>query len=102
MTFRALVNEIHNAISVSLRNLDYPEQEFEISEPSRNEYGDLTCNISFQLSKKIKKRPFDIANEIVEKQLKPYLNEKKNCSTFILAAEAHPAGYINFKANFEK
>ena len=103
MTFRALVNEIHNAISVSLRNLDCPEQEFEISEPPRTEYGDLTCNVSFQLSKKIKKRPFDIANQIVEKQLKPYLNEKKkNCSTFITSAEAHPAGYINFKANFDK
>ena len=103
MTFRALVNEIHNAISLSLRNLDYPEQDFEISEPPRTEYGDLTCNVSFQLSRKIKKRPFDIANQIVEKQLKPYLNEKKkNCSTFITSAEAHPAGYINFKANFEK
>ncbi|HZC20427.1 MAG TPA: arginine--tRNA ligase, partial [Nitrososphaeraceae archaeon] len=103
MTFRALVNEIHKAISLSLRNLDFPEQDFEISEPSRAEYGDLTCNVSFQLSRKINKRPFDIAYQIVEKQLKPYLNEeKKNRSTFILSAEAHPAGYINFKANFEK
>ena len=74
MTFRALVNEIRNAISVSLRNLDCPEQEFEISEPPRTEYGDLTCNVSIQLSRKIKKRPFDIANQIVEKQFKPYLN----------------------------
>lgn len=101
MTFRALVNETRQAISSSLKNLGYPVQDFGISEPARTEYGDLTCNVAFQLSKKIKKRPFDIANEIVEKQLKPYLREKKS-SSLIEYVEAHPAGYINFKANSEK
>jgi arginyl-tRNA synthetase len=81
--------------------LGYPVQDFGISEPARTEYGDLTCNVAFQLSKEIKKRPFDIANEIVEKQLKPYLLEKKS-SSLIEYVEAHPAGYINFKANSGK
>lgn len=101
MTFRDLVSETREAISSSIRNLGYPVQDFEILEPQRTEYGDLTCNVAFQLGKKLKKHPFVIANEIVEKQLKPYLDEK-NSSSFILYVEAHPGGYINFKANFEK
>jgi arginyl-tRNA synthetase len=103
MTFRALVNEAHQAILLSLRELNYPCQQFAISEPSRKEHGDLTCNVAFHLSKRIKKDPFDIANEIVEKRLKPYIIEKQmRSSSLILSVEAHPAGYINFKANFGK
>ena len=122
MTFRCLTDEIRKAIIASLEKLgyhydDYDDehhdgdhykefQEFDISEPARKEYGDLSCNVAFQLSKKLKKRPFEIANEIVEKQLTPYISENENKdnqnSSFILSAEAHQSGYINFRINFQK
>jgi arginyl-tRNA synthetase len=119
-----VIDEIRKAVISSIEKLGYyyqhdekeeeddkakdvkGSQEFDISEPARKEYGDLACNVAFQISKKLKKRPFEIANEVVEKQLRPYISEKKNKhkedSSFILSAEAHPTGYINFRINFEK
>src|SRR5919198_4719308 len=112
MTFRYIINEIRKAIVSSLENLGYYDyddheqlQKFDITEPARKEYGDLACNVAFQLSKKNKKSPYEIANEIVEKQLKPYVfeNEKKERNSwFILSVETHPSGYINFRINYAK
>jgi arginyl-tRNA synthetase len=102
MTFRLLVNEIREAVSFALANLGYSDQDFDISETPRKEYGDLSCNVAFQIGKKIKKQPFEIAKEIFEKQLNPYLLEKKrkNSLSLILSIEPHSSGYINFKVNF--
>ncbi|HYY50757.1 MAG TPA: arginine--tRNA ligase [Nitrososphaeraceae archaeon] len=110
MTFRCAIDEIRKALASGLESLGYSDsvqevQNFDISEPARKEYGDLACNIAFPLSKKYKKRPFDIANEIVEKHLKPYVSEKQKnneSSSFILSAETHASGYINFRVNFTK
>ena len=111
MTFRCIINEIRREIISSLEKLGYhdhdqeQQQKFDITEPARNEYGDLACNVAFQLSKTAKKRPIEIANEIVEKHLKPYVSEKEKKernSSFILSAETHPSGYINFRINFAK
>jgi arginyl-tRNA synthetase len=110
MTFRCAIDEIRKALASALESLGYSDsvqevQNFDISEPARKEYGDLACNIAFPLSKKYKKRPFDIANEIVEKHLKPYVSKKQKnneSSSFILSAETHASGYINFRVNFTK
>src|ERR1051325_8404271 len=92
MTFLCAIDEIRKALAFGLERLGYSDhvqevQNIDISEPAREEYGDLACNIAFRLSKKYKKRPSDIANEIVEKHLKPYISENqinnKN-SSFIL------------------
>jgi arginyl-tRNA synthetase len=101
LTFRLLINEIRQTLSTSLSNLCYSQQDFNISESPRIEFGDLSCNVAFLLSKKLKRRPFDIANEIIEKELKPYIekNKENNSMSFILSVESHPSGYINFKAN---
>ena len=101
MTFRLLINEIHQALLNGLSNLNYSHPDFNISESPRKEFGDLSSNIAFLLSKKLKRRPVDIANEIIEKELKPYIEKKKadNSMSFILSVESHPSGYINFKTN---
>src|SRR5919202_1853947 len=86
MTFRCVIDEIHKAIISGLEKLGYYDsaqekvQKFDVTEPTRKEYGDLACNVAFQLSKKYKKRPFDIANEIVEKCLKPYISGKQKAA----------------------
>jgi arginyl-tRNA synthetase len=110
MTFLCVIDEIRKALASGLERLGYSDpvqevQNIDISEPARKEYGDLACNIAFPLSKKYKKRPFDIANEIVEKHLKPYISEKRKnnkSSSFMLSAETHPSGYINFRLDFTK
>lgn len=101
LTFRLLVNEIRQAVSNSLINLNYVHQDFDISESPRKEFGDFSCNVAFLLSKALRRRPVDIANEIIEKELKPYIEKKKatDSISFILSVESHPSGYINFKAN---
>jgi arginyl-tRNA synthetase len=101
LTFRLLIDEIRELLSTSLSNLGYNQQDFNISESPRKEFGDLSCNVAFLLSKKLKKKPFDIANEIIKEELNPYIErEKANKSvSFILSVESHPSGYINFKAN---
>lgn len=110
MTYRYVIDEIRRALVSAIEKLGYSnsvqeEQNFDVSEPAREEYGDLACNIAFKLSKSHKKRPFDIANEIVDKFLRPYVSEKqkdnKN-SSFIHSVETHPSGYINFRVNFTK
>jgi arginyl-tRNA synthetase len=111
MTFRCVTDEIHKAIVSGIKKLGYHDhaqdqlQKFDITEPSRKEYGDLACNVAFQLSKKYKKRPFEIASEIVDKELKPYIVDKQKTgknSSFVLSVETHPSGYINFRINFTK
>lgn len=103
MTFRILLNEIRDVLSYSLSALGASSEDLALSEPPRKEYGDVTSNLAFRLSKKNKKKPFDIANEIVEKKIKPYLSERRIDSTsFILSVEAHPAGYINFRINHQE
>ena len=101
LTFRLLINEIYQALLTSISNLGYSQPDFNISESPRKEFGDLSCNIAFLLGKKLKRRPVDIANEFIEKELKPYIEKKKanNLMSFILSVESHPSGYINFKAN---
>jgi arginyl-tRNA synthetase len=101
---------------LSARNLGYISEEekgnkeiFDISESSRKEFGDITCNIAFKLSGRVKTAPYEIAKEMVEKELNPHIkNYQENrlqISTLpaldeLISAEAHPAGYINFRVNY--
>jgi arginyl-tRNA synthetase len=101
---------------LSAKNLGYiseereeDEENFDISDSPRKEFGDITCNIAFKLSKSVKKRPYEIARDMVEKELNPHIkNYQKNRSQIsmlpaldvLVSAEAHPAGYINFRVNY--
>ena len=97
MTFRALMDQVRKLVSTAAEGAGYPAVDFDVSEPPRKEFGDLTCNIAFQLSRYAKKAPPKIAAEIIER-IKPNILE----DSFVLSAEPHPAGYINFKANYAK
>jgi arginyl-tRNA synthetase len=103
MTFRVLLIEARELISKGLTNLGYPQESFEVSEPGRQEFGDVSSNVAFQLGKKLKEKPYSIALRLVEDYLKAALEDKKKNRqlSLILSVEAHPAGYVNFKANYE-
>jgi arginyl-tRNA synthetase len=101
---------------LSAKNLGYiseerveDEENIDISDSPRKEFGDITCNIAFKLSKSVKRRPYEIARDMVEKELNPHIkNYQKNRSQIsmlpaldvLVSAEAHPAGYINFRVNY--
>ena len=83
-------------VAVTLFEMGFPEVEFDVSEPPRKEFGDLTCNVAFQLAKHAKKPPARIAAELAE-NMQPRLLGKKG---YILSVKAHPGGYVNFNANY--
>jgi len=102
MTFRALLDEIRRVVSAGLSDLGYPQEIFDLSEPPRPEFGDVSSNVAFQISKKINRKPHDVARDFVENHLKPILGNEDRGSlrSLILSVEAHPGGYINFRANY--
>lgn len=94
MTFRKLSEETRKIMSDSLASAGYPMVQFEVAEPPRKEFGDLTCNIAFPLSKQLKKPPAKIAQELIE-FIRPLIKP----GSMVLSAEPHAAGYVNFFAN---
>lgn len=95
MTLRLLLDEIRSNIQQICSKLNYPEIKFEVSESSRSEFGDVSCNVAFLLAKSLKKKPSDIAKIISEEY-------KNNSGKFVKKSTAHPSGYVNFFVNYEK
>jgi arginyl-tRNA synthetase len=83
-------------VESSAADAHYPTVNFDLSEPPRKEFGDLTCNVAFHLAKQARKPPPQIASELAN-LLKSSLPETTG---LIHTAEPHPAGYINFTANY--
>lgn len=100
MTFKLLINEITSLLNDALSKLNYPKVEFSVGEPPRADLGDIYSNVAFQLGKELKRKPPEIAREIYEKVIRPYLDAKKD--SMISGAEAHPAGYLNFRAYYTR
>jgi arginyl-tRNA synthetase len=73
----------------------FPEQKIEalpLSKPSNAAYGQLASSISFELAKKAKKNPGDVATQIAN---------SVNKDRFELVEKADSVGgYVNFHANF--
>ena len=111
-----MLNDVRKLILLSARDLGYISEEeeenkeiFDLLDSPRKEYGEITCNIAFKLSGKVKRPPYEIAREMVEKELNAHIkNYQKNRSQgstlpaldVLISAEAHPAGYINFRLNY--
>ena len=94
MTFKSIIDEIENNLVRILNDLAINDVKFTV-EPAKPGFGDVSSNVSFLLSKQLKKSPKDIAEMFSEKY--------NDCSsTLVLKTEAHPSGYLNFFANWEK
>jgi arginyl-tRNA synthetase len=93
MTLRLLYDEIRLGVKQICDTLGYPQTEFDVSEASRPEFGDVSCNVGFLLAKALKKKPFDIAQTLA-------LEYKKNLGTYVSEVSAHASGYLNFVANY--
>lgn len=100
MTFRRFRLQTHDAVAESMAKAGYNAVPFDVSEPPKKEFGDLTCNVAFLLSKQLRMAPPKIAQELIEKGIKPYLAENQDRLNFIKSVEPHPAGYINFRFDY--
>src|SRR2546428_5967586 len=93
MTLRLLFDDIRSNVKKICDNLQYPQTQFEVSEASRPEFGDVSCNIGFLLAKSLKKKPFEIAESIANEY-------KKEKGKLVTEVSAHSSGYLNFVANY--
>lgn len=93
MTLRLLFDEIRSNLIQICNTMGYSSTDFDISQASRPEFGDVSCNIGFLLAKSLKKRPFDIAKTIA-------IEYNKNKGKFVSEVSAHDSGYLNFTANY--
>jgi len=94
MTFKSILDEIENNLNKVLSDLSISDVKFSV-EPAKPGFGDVSSNISFLLAKQLKKSPKDIAEMLSDKY--------SDCTnTLVLKSEAHPSGYLNFYANWDK
>jgi arginyl-tRNA synthetase len=94
MTFQSILDEIQNNLDKILSEMDVSDVNFSV-EPAKPGFGDVSSNIAFLLAKQLKKSPKDIAELFSE-------NYNKFTHTLVVKSEAHPSGYLNFVANWEK
>lgn len=94
MTFKILLEEIHLNIQKIIDELELPQVSF-VVEPTKLNFGDVTCNVSFLLAKHLKKKPYEVA-KIISEKYQPYLGK------LIKKVDAHQSGYINFFANYSQ
>ena len=92
MTFKILLDEINSNIQKIIEQLNLPQTSF-VVEPAKLNFGDVMCNVSFLLSKHLKKKPYDVA-QIISDKYQPFLGK------LVEKVEAHPSGYINFFADY--
>ena len=94
MAFKSIIDEITNNLNKILADLSISDVSFSV-ESAKAGHADVSSNISFLLSKRLKKNPMEIAKILSDKYLL--------CSnTLVLRSDAHPSGYLNFYANWEK
>ena len=98
MTFTNFVHAIDSIIKETLQSIGYPHTKFTLTEPPKKEFGDLSCNVAFLLSKELRKSPHDIATLLVDKYIGSQIASQD--SPIIKEVEAHKGGYINFRANY--
>ena len=98
MSFKKFINEANEAVKFSLKKLDIRNETFNLTEPTRDEFGDLSCNIAFLLTKELQKSPQVIASMLVE-QYHQFHNETYSNQSYISSVDVHESGYINFQAN---
>ena len=100
MNFEKFVSEANEAMKFALKQLKIKNESFTLTEPTRDEFGDLSCNAAFLITKELKKSPQTIALMLVEQIQQFRNNVDSDSESYISSVVAHESGYINFKANF--
>jgi len=101
MSFKKFIEQANDVMKFALEKIDLKDESYSLTEPAKEDFGDLSCNVSFLLTKKLQKSPKEIASMLVE-QCVHYLDTKEQKSrAYVASVIAHESGYINFKGNFD-
>ena len=93
MTFRELKTQTKESLTRITEEIGQSQIQFNLEESPKPELGDLSTNISFQLTKILKKNTKEIAEEIIS-----LIKDEK--LDLIEEVYAHENGYINFRINY--
>ena len=94
MVFLELLENIRKKTIEILDSQNYTPVTFAV-EAAKPGFGDITCNVSFLLSKQVKKSPQDISHKLSKLYNFDDLPEIK-------IVESHPSGYLNFSIDYTK
>ena len=100
MSFRKFINEANEAIKFALDHLDIINENYTLTEPAKENFGDLSCNVAFLLTKQLQKSPSDIASILAEQCNRYLVTTSTKSQSYVLSVVAHESGYINFKGDF--
>lgn len=100
MSFRKFINEANEAIKFALDHLDIKNENYTLTEPAKENFGDLSCNVAFLLTKQLQKSPSDIASILAEQCNRYLVTTSTKSQSYVLSVVAHESGYINFKGDF--
>lgn len=100
MSFKKFIGEANEVIKFALEKLDIRNESYSITEPAKEDFGDLSCNVAFLLVKELQKSPYEIASMLVEQYPNYSEGNQLQSGSYISSVIAHESGYINFKANF--
>ena len=94
MVFLDLLENIRSKTTGILESQNYTPLPFSV-ESAKPGFGDITCNVSFLLSKQLKKSPQEISIELSKMYKFNDLPQIKN-------VKPHPSGYLNFEIDYAK
>jgi arginyl-tRNA synthetase len=101
MSFKKFIEQANQVIRFALEKLDVKNESYSLKQPSKEDFGDLSCNVAFLLTNELRKTPYEIASMLVEQYSHYHYSKKLESRSYISSVAAHESGYINFKANFE-
>jgi arginyl-tRNA synthetase len=99
MSFKKFINEANEAIKFALNHLDIKNENYTLTEPAKENFGDLSCNVAFLLTKQLQKSPSDIASILAEQCNRYLIATSTKSQSYVLSVVAHESGYINFKGD---
>ena len=99
MSFKKFINEANEAIKFALNHLDIKNENYTLTEPAKENFGDLSCNVAFLLTKQLQKSPSDIASILAEQCNRYLITTSTKSQSYVLSVVAHESGYINFKGD---
>ena len=101
MSFKNFTAQANEVIKFALEKFDIKNESYSLTAPPKEDFGDLSCNVAFLLTKELQKSPYQIASMLVEQYSHYYNRNKLELGYYISSVAAHESGYINFKANFD-
>src|SRR6185295_1632918 len=98
MSFKKFINEANEAIKFALNHLDIKNENYTLTEPAKENFGDLSCNVAFLLTKQLQKSPSDIASILAEQCNRYLITTSTKSQSYVLSVVAHERVTLILKA----